>query len=254
MYDNYTNCIKSFVQTDINEWTFKSNPHYNGILEHVSDEQGNSYLVEIKNKFNMIYNTNTEHLIEICNKNDSCGKPKKYKFTDFTSCSPTNLRYILHSFLILNYMKDCQLNNIDIVEIGGGYGGLCFFIYNLASLFNITINTYSIFDLQSPLILQQKYLENLNINNVNYVELDNIKNINKNSFLISNYAFSEISSNLQKKYTNDLLNTYTSHGFLVWNHIDTYIFVDNKYFTIENEVPSTADKNRYVYFKPNNYS
>ena len=148
-------------------------------------------------------------------------------------------------------MKECMLNNIDIIEIGGGYGGLCFYIYKLAHLFNIKINTYSIFDLQIVLALQKKYLENLNIINVNYVELDNIQNIYKNSFLISNYAFSEISLDLQKKYTNNVLNPYISYGFLTWNFIDTYNFIDNKNMTIETEIPLTGSKkNKYIYFKP----
>ena len=126
-------------------------------------------------------------------------------------------------------MKECKLNNIDIIEIGGGYGGLCFFIYKLAFMFDITINTYSIFDLEMPLILQKKYLEKNNIVNVNFVNLTNITNLNKNSFLISNYAFSEISMDLQKQYTEQVLNPYTSHGFLTWNFIDVYNFIDDKY-------------------------
>ena len=189
---------------------------------------------------------------EVCHNNDQYGKPTKYNFNGFTYCSPTNLRYLLYSLLILTYMKECELNDINIIEIGGGYGGLCFFIYKLAYLFNININTYSIFDLKYPLLLQKKYLENLNINNINYVELDCIKNLEKNSFLISNYSFSEISLDLQKKYTNNVLNPYTSHGFLVWNFIDTYNFIQNKYIRIENELPSTDIKNKYIYYKPIN--
>jgi len=251
MYDNYTNYIKSFLDTNINDWIFKRNPEYCGILEHVSENQGNEYLIEIQNRFNAIYNENKTYLVEVCHKNDLCGNTIKYNFNNFTCCSPTNLRYILHSFLILTYMNDCMLNNIDIVEIGGGYGGLCFFIYNLASLFNITIKSYSIFDLYYPLLLQQKYLENLNINNVNYMDLDCIKNIKENSFLISNYAFSEISMDIQKIYTEKLLNPYTSHGFLAWNFINVYNFIDDKFITTENEFPLTSNENKFVRFKPN---
>ena len=148
-------------------------------------------------------------------------------------------------------MQDNMLNNIDIIEIGGGYGGLCFYMYNIAPLFNITINTYSIFDLNMPLKLQKKYLEALNILNVNYLELDNISNLNKNSFLISNYAFSEISLELQKKYTDMVLNPYVSFGFLAWNFIDVYNFIDNKKITVEDEYPLTGlHHNKYVRFKP----
>jgi hypothetical protein len=148
-------------------------------------------------------------------------------------------------------MKECTLNNIDIIEIGGGYGGLCFFMYKLAKLFNITINTYAIFDLPNPLMLQKKYLEKVNINGVNFVELDSIKNINENSFLISNYAFSEISFDLRQKYSISVLNPYTSHGFLAWNNIPVYSFVDKKDLLVEDEYPLTSGINKYVRYKPN---
>ena len=157
MYDNYTNYINSFVNSEISEWKFKSNPSYTSILEHLSNTEGNEYLFEITNRFNEFYNKHKTLLIDLCMINDSCGCPTKSVFSNFSNCSPTNLRYILHSLLILTYMKECNLKDIDIVEIGGGYGGLCFFLYRLSNLFNIQINSYSIFDLQEPLLLQKKY-------------------------------------------------------------------------------------------------
>lgn len=252
IYTDYTNYIESILTDDINKWTFKSHPDYCFVLEHVSKEEGNSYMFEIENRFNLIYSANKQFLIELCHENDLYGNPKKYSFSNFTSCSPTNLRYILHSLLILTYMKECMLNNINIIEIGGGYGGLCFFMYKLSHLFNITISTYSMFDLPNPLLLQQKYLEKKNIYNVNYLELDYIKNIKENSFLISNYAFTEISFDLQKKYTSQLLNQYVSHGFLAWNAVEVYEFIENKIITSETEFPLTHSLNKFVRFKPNN--
>jgi hypothetical protein len=152
--------------------------------------------------------------------------------------------------VILQYMSECQLTQVDIIEIGGGYGGLCFFIYKLAHLFGITVNTYSIFDLPMPLTLQKKYLEALNIHGVQFLHLDNFSTLHQNSFLISNYAFSEISMDIQNKYTAAVLNPYVSYGFLAWNFIDVYAFINNKYILVEDEVPLTAPGNKYVYIKP----
>ena len=158
MYNNYLNYIESFINdSDISNWRFKSHPDYCRILEHVNADSGYSYLVEIQKIFNFLYSEKKHYLIELCKTNDLYGNTNKYDFKNFTICSPTNLRYILHSMLILKYMQDNMLNNIDIIEIGGGYGGLCFYMYNIAPLFNITINTYSIFDLNMPLKLQKKY-------------------------------------------------------------------------------------------------
>jgi hypothetical protein len=36
-------------------------------------------------------------------------------------------------------MQKHNLNNIDIIEIGGGYGGLSFYLHHMSRLFNITI-------------------------------------------------------------------------------------------------------------------
>ncbi len=148
--------------------------------------------------------------------NDLYGKTNKFNYDNFCECSPTNLRYILHSLLTLNYMKNNSLNNINIVEIGGGYGGGCLFMYKLSSLFDININSYTIFDLQEPMILQKKYLKlhNININTINI--FDDFK-LSSNLFLISNYAFSE----------NKIIEKEK-----------------------EEEIPKTGDFNYYVNFKP----
>ncbi len=278
VYNTYVNYIATFVNNDINQWNFKSHPHYRYVLEHVFERQGNEYLIEISRRFNEVYTANKDYLIELCHMNDSVGQPVKYNLSNFTQCSPTNMRYILHSFLILTHMKECLIDNVDIIEIGGGYGGLCFFIHKLAHLFGITIRSYCIFDLPAPLYLQRKYLENLQVfernreptlplaakaNNfelsneptqeasyfgVNYAELNNIKNLYTHSYLISNYAFSEISRELQAQYTEYVINPYTSYGFLAWNMIEVYNFVDNAHIIVEDEVPLTSRTNKYVYY------
>jgi len=249
-YNYYNGYINWFINTDVNEWAFKSHPAYNLILEHTGKEQGDEYLIEIQKRFSAIFNKHKYFLIDLCKTNDLYGNPYKCEFDNFTYCSPSNTRYILHAFLILSFMSECMLTTVDVIEIGGGYGGLCFFIHKLAGIFNITIKTYTMFDLPMPLLLQKKYLQKLNINNVNAVHLDNIQQLNKNSFLISNYAFSEISMDLQQKYTTQVLNPYTSHGFLTWNMIDIYEFVHNKHITKEPELPLTGENNFYVRFSP----
>lgn len=251
MYKTYLNAIETQLQiTNPLDFNFKSNSNYTEILEHCNTSQGNQYLSEIVNRYNNLYTNNRELLINLCNKNDLYGKTIKSYINNFTVCSPSNLRYILHSFLILDYINQNNLNDIDFIEIGGGYGGLCFFISNLSSLFNIRIKSYAIFDLLQASLLQKKYLEALEINNIQYYQLDNFNNLYINSFLISNYAFSEISKELQIKYTNNILNPYTSYGFLTWNFIDVYDFIANSKITKEIEYPLSCNNNYYVKFSP----
>lgn len=250
-YNDYRNIINKFIYDDnIQSWNFKSNKKYQDILEHVSPQSGQMYLQNIYTKYYNLFTNNKQFILDLCNKNDQIGKPIKYNFQNLCECSPSNLRYILHSFLILDFMNECNLNEVDVIEIGGGYGGLCFFLNNLSKLFNIMIKSYTIFDLNEPLLLQEKYLKNLNIQNVYFNNTDNFNNLKNNSFLISNYAFSEISVEYQKIYTTNVLNPYTSHGFLTWNFIDVYNFVDDRDIFVESEYPLTHHTNKYVRYKP----
>jgi hypothetical protein len=132
--------------------------------------------------------------------------------------------------LILEYIQNNNLNNLNIIEIGGGYGGLCFFINKISSIFNININSYTIFDVHEACKLQSLYLDKLQINNYKVFHLDNFKDLSKESFLISNYAFSEISPIIQKTYIEKILDPFVSNGFLCWNHIPIYKFINKKIY------------------------
>jgi hypothetical protein len=249
-YSLYQECIKENLSLEKNQWNFKANDRYTFILEHVSLKLGNSYLFEITTRFASFYNKNKNFLIELCKTNDLYGNTKKEIFYDFTTCSPSNLRYILHSLLILEYMSQCCLNDIDAIEIGGGYGGLCFFINKLSPLFKINIESYTFFDLPEPLLLQQKYLNDFGFKNLKFEQLCGFESLKKNSFLISNYAYSEIREELRDEYTNKILNPYVSHGFMTWNIINFYNFIEDKIITKEQEYPLTGSNNLYVRFRP----
>ena len=242
IYTKYESVCNENYILECNEWNFKSNDSYNVVLEHVNKEQANLYLKQIITEFTDIYNNNKSTLIDICNRNDLYGNTIKQNFDNFTSCSPSNLRYIYQSFKILNYINSLGLNNIDFIEIGGGYGGLCFFINKLSVLFNVNIKSYTIFDLLYPSLLTKKYLSNLGIENTKHYQLNNFQNISKNSFLISSYAFSELNEDIRLEYKEKIIDPYTIHGFMAWNAIPVYSFkmnadikiVDNFYTQILN--------------------
>lgn len=251
VYYKYQEAIKTQLTLNPEEWNFKNNRNYMQILEHVGPSQGQQYLNIIKEKFKTLYESNFDTLKKICELNDKYGKTNKHQYKNFMTCSPTNLRYILQTLLILEDMKKYKLNNVDIIEIGGGYGGLCFFMYNLAALYEININSYTIFDLLEASRLQEKYLNALNIKNVQLCQLDSFNNLKNNSFLISNYAFSEITKELQIKYIEKIINPYTIFGFLAWNMIPVYDFVKNSIIEKEQEYPLTSPINYYVRYYPN---
>ena len=250
-YDNYVNCINYNLTLNPDDWEFKSNINYTGTLEHVSREEGDKYLYKIRSNYSSFYYSKKDFLTNLCYKNDAFGKTIKYTYDDFAHCSPTNLRYIYQTLLALDYVKSEMLNNLNIIEIGGGYGGLAFYIKNIAPIFGVKVSSYTIFDLPAATQLQKKYL-NAHGMDVQVALLDSVESVHleKNSFLISNYAYSEIEMDLQKRYTEKVLNPYVSHGFLAWNMIQIYEFIQNKTISFKREVPLTGAFNYFVTFAP----
>lgn len=241
MYETYINFInKILLNQDLSK--FKSCSEYTAILEHVNPKQGKEYLSFIEKNTSIPKNM----IKEFCETNDKIGNPILTQFSYFYA-SPTSLRYICHAHIILTYLGTLNLKKIDIVELGGGYGGLCLAIYYFSKFYNITINSYSIIDLQPVCELQKLYLKNFEISNINFIDSNTFgADIdNDDLFLISNYCFSEISNQLQQKYIK-MLFPKVSHGFMVWNHIPVYNFGFK--LNIEQEIPQTSNDNKYIYF------
>ena len=263
-YSNYDNTVKENLDVCSCRWDFKNNEYYNQILEHLTYEDGEAYLTMIKKQ--PFYAKNKDYIINLCKENDSLGKPVKYDYVGFTECSPSNLRYIYHCIQIFIFADYCSLNNIDFVEIGGGYGGLAFFIHGLSKIFHTNVNSYTMYDLPQASQLQKRYLKERGID-VQTTHLDDDNDdvkLNKHSFLISNYSFSEISPKLQQKYKERVLNPYISHGFLVWNLNELYKFIDNRNITkvdhhpvitvLEGEEWVPTKTIFYIYITPNEMS
>jgi len=143
-----------------------------------------------------------------------------------------------------------NISSVDIVELGGGYGGLCLAVHYFASKYNVRIKSYTIVDLTNPIKLQELYISKVNPSlKVSYVDANTYgENISqKDMFLISNYCFSEISSEHQKQYVEKLFPK-VSHGFITWNFIPVYNFKQDLKVEAEYPQTSTSGNNKYVYF------
>lgn len=242
IYDHYVEAVKK--QLDKEELTFKSDPNYQYMLEHSNyGHVGLQYLNVIKNELKLT----PEEIMRFTTFNDSFGKPETTDYGIIPPCSPTSLRYVYQSHLILKHMQDMGITNPSIVEIGGGYGGLCMAVHMYASKFGVTPKLYSIIDLEVPGKLQKRVLD---MNGYTSVEFCNAEKFGsdittRDSFLISAYAFSEIQPELQKHYV-DVLFPKVSHGFIAWNCIPVYDF--GKEIRLEDERPLTGPINKFVYF------
>lgn len=243
MYDNYITHIKEILESkDLTN--FKCNQYYREVLEHVDYNYGLNYYNAIKKHITI----NENNIIEFCEINDKIGKTIKYSFGSF-SASPTSLRYIYHTHLILTYLKSLSLNPIDIVEVGGGYGGLCLCINYFSKLYDVKINSYTIIDLPDANELQSLYLENFKLDypvsfsSSNFfgsdIETDNL-------FLISNFCFSELPTEYRNKYMYNLFSKVVN-GFMAWNMIPVYNFGFNIIINTK-EIHTDSSTNRYIYF------
>ena len=242
MYNRYSDYVKNICDTnDLS--SFKSNPNYTYMLEHVNTHQGIQYLNCILSSTPISVN----EIEELCLINDRIGNTTKVKYDNLSiPVSPTSLRYILHAHHILTHMK--TTNSDKIIELGGGYGGLCLTLYHFSKKYDVTINSYTICDLPNIICLQSKYLTIVNPNlNVNFVESTNFGEDIKSedAFLISNYCFSEISNENQQLYINKMFKKI-KHGFMAWNNIPIYDFGFKLH--VEPEIPETGPRNKYVFF------
>ena len=244
-YDRYSTYVRSICDAN-NLSGFKSNPNYTYMLEHVSTQLGKEYLMCILSQTTIT----KDEVVEFCTLNDAIGNPNKVKYDDLNiSVSPSSLRYIFQSHLILTHMKAIHNLNADAIEVGGGYGGLCLSLHYFAPKYGVRINSYKICDLSNIIRLQQVYLRDVDSAlNVEFVDATNFgANIKcDNMFLISNYCFSEISKVNQNSY-QQILFPKIAHGFIAWNNIPIYDFGFTTH--VEPEIPlSGGSNNKYVYF------
>jgi hypothetical protein len=148
--------------------------------------------------------------------------------------------------LALTHFSECDSS--DIVEIGGGYGGLYLAIDYLKNRYKVNIKSYSIIDLPRITKLQEDYL-NLFKHDIplNFFPSTNSGSdiLNKNNYLISSYCFSELPQYLQKKYIETLFPKIT-HGFFAWNNIPLFDFGFK--YRLNEYICNIAGYNMYVYF------
>lgn len=243
IYANYCQTIEQTVLANQNLSSFKSHPAYRQILEHVSPQFGQQYATALQPKL-------SENCIRtFCNLNDQWGSPVKAQCGPY-HCSPTSLRYLLHAYLILDHIKQLGIQTCPIVELGGGYGGLCLALYHLQELFGISISKYTIIDLPAPTGLQRLYLSQFNIPVETQLAETYGNTIvpDPNLFLIANYSFSELEASHRDQYSIQLLPKI-AHGFMAWNAIPLYHF-GARLLRQELEYPLTSMQgyNYYLYW------
>lgn len=250
IYSIYSKVVEEQLTLPTSQLTFKSIDDYCYMLEHTSVEQGQKYINLIIKKWGDIFIKNIELFKTLISLNDNIGKPNTFNFSKHITCSPSNLRYIYFAFIALDDMKKKNITETNVIEVGGGYGGLCFYIIKMAGLFDIKVGQYALFDLEHPMKLQDRFLKEVGIENHVTTTVQDVSMLEENSYFVSSYAFSEIPKKYQEEYTKYVLNPFVTNGFIVWNAIDVYDFIENADIKSLPENPSTGmfPKNKHVFF------
>lgn len=184
---------------------FKKAGPYVVITEDTNDKLGLSYYEKIK-----LDNSDLlEHFAKF-QEVEKLGNPNTMSVEPFLS-APT-LRYVK----VLSDLKTCfgDLNNYNIVEIGGAYGGQASIIsqvYDFSKYYDV--------DLEWPLKLAEKYCSLNNIKNFHTVSpesLDEFSSDKKFDLVISNYAFSECDEETQDFYVKNVLSK-SKKGYITVN-------------------------------------
>ena len=243
---DYTSACRHAVTNELFFNCFKQNPQYKGILEHVSPEQGELYLANIKKNF-----ADFPLFVSKFQINDSLGGASLTNYDSLT-ISPSTLRYIKVLSDLIQLFGD--LNNCSILEIGGGYGGQCTILSQYYKF-----KEYKIIDLKDPLLLTRKYLTTLDIPHTP-VEIQEIPSMTDNfDLVISNYAYSELDKELQDLYFEKLIKNST-HGYFTFNFISHLFELDSynkeeilykfkeKNATILKEDPQTYENNFILHY------
>ena len=250
-YNTYTDICKKAVEDDNIFNTFKSQPRYTDILEHTLPHQANEYINLISKSYNDL-----EIPCEDLFKNDDIGSPQKsgFLFKDMQRIvSPSNFRYLYYGLEILSFLQENDILETSIIEIGGGYGGQCYYLSKLAPIFDIKIKKYLIFDLEDPSKLSKKFLDKIGIKNVKCEVLpESRENITEYNFIFSNYAYSEFDASVRKEYLDKVISKVKS-GYFAWNteaEYDSY-FSENSIFRVYPEKPETRPGNKIITFIKN---
>ena len=206
--------------------TFRRHPDYETVVEACGRKHGVSYFSVIRKKYPHLMN-----YLSLFSLSDDIGFPKKFYYRwVHRNFAATTLRYVK----VLGDLEQLfgLLSDMDIVEIGGGYGGQCKVIYDI-----MKPRSYTIVDLPEALAITGKYLKQFEIEDVIF-ETPDAAFGDSYDLYISNYAFSEVAFDYQRSYAEKIIK-YCDRGYMTCNH-----FSDDK----------TAQMYNLGLFKTGNFS
>jgi putative sugar O-methyltransferase len=236
--DEYTSFCEQASTRDEVFRTFKRDPRYRKVLEHVTPAEGMAYLSLIGQHYPFLGG-----YIDAFRANDSIGAPVTHDFgAPLGSWSPTTFRYAKVAgdlFTMFGGLEGC-----DIAEIGAGYGGQCLLLSKL-----LRWSSYTIFDLAPVQKLQRRYLSGFHVPGVAFESIDKLPRGRSYDLVISNYAFSECARAVQDRYLDKVVNG-SSRGYLTCNNTADYVYSEPE---LRARIPHAIRLNEIPLTHPDNY-
>lgn len=245
---NYIEFCNQILENENLFSTFKSNSMYNAILEHVDYNLGMEYFSYIGEVGKEIYTDNYDKFVE----NDLIGNPKQFLYNG-KKISPTTLRYIKTCLDLTSICDQVEVNKI--VEVGGGYGGLCKTLSVLCDY-----EEYINIDLPCTIEIQKKYLSNFsNLQlKTKFIPCNELQELFNVDLFISNYCLSELDLKSQLNYYDKVIKNskiiYITYNFMTDGSRNNYDILvskmrDDGYSFNENYYDFGCSSNRIIVAK-----
>ena len=184
---------------------------YLQIVEGVTVEYGRAYLEMILNNYGVKLSAEQWENILL---NDKLGNPFRYTYEfgdNVLTCAPITLRYTKVLCDVAALFPTDVLNRV--AEIGIGYGGQCRLMMNF-----LPIERYNLIDLPEVLMLAERFLTELDVaGDIRYIDGTHLYDDVPCDFVISNYAFSELTKPVQEHYIDKVI-AKSKAGYMTWNY------------------------------------
>jgi glycosyltransferase involved in cell wall biosynthesis len=202
----YTDFCQRASESEAVFRTFRADPTYTLVLEHVTERQGREYI-------DVIERDNPQLLLEVerFRTSDQFGSPRVHEYPGIGTISPTTLRYVKVLSDLMKLFGD--LTDMRIIEIGVGYGGQAKVITD-----KFRVGSYTLVDLDAPLNLARRFLASSGVEGLEFRTTDQLDPSRQYDLVISNYAFSELSREIQDEYLARIVRRARS-GYMTVNFI-----------------------------------
>jgi hypothetical protein len=229
-YEDYNRYCFDAIES---ETIFNNFRHFTdcGIVDSCWDTLGRDCLL-------LLQELNPEVITKLITSDEICNPKKTYYPEIGLKLNATTIRYGLTA---VNILKLFDIRDMNILEIGIGYGGQCKVLHDLAKP-----KSYTLVDYPGVLELSKKWLGKFEIKPI-LRDRDDIKYMNYD-LIISNFAFSEMDKEWQAFYLEHLID-YIPRGYMVCNIISQEYMkgaINKKTGQILPEEPISGDGN-FIY-------